>query len=172
MALDRDELNKRRREREAYRRKRQQAMYTRLAIAIAVLLACAVGIFILIQNSQPVSAPVIATEAAPVIEETEAPTEKRSSWDKEPVKIHIAAAGDLNVTDSKRIGHFLGLCHQPGNSTADEAAQNQAKSNNSNDQFLLHNDFLLTMYSNGINRSCSRLYPCHPQIPGPAWHVR
>ena len=99
MALDRDELNKRRREREAYRRKRQQAMYTRLAIAIAVLLACAVGIFILIQNSEPVSAPVIATEAAPVIEETEAPTEKRSSWDKEPVKIHIAAAGDLNVTD-------------------------------------------------------------------------
>ena len=99
MALDRDELNKRRREREAYRRKRQQAMYTRLAIAIAVLLACAVGIFILIQNSEPASAPVIATEAAPVIEETEAPTEKRSSWDKEPVKIHIAAAGDLNVTD-------------------------------------------------------------------------
>ena len=99
MALDRDELNKRRREREAYRRKRQQAMYTRLAIAIAVLLACAVGIFILIKNSEPASAPVIATEAAPVIEETEAPTEKRSSWDKAPVKIHIAAAGDLNVTD-------------------------------------------------------------------------
>ena len=99
MALDHDELNKRRREREAYRRKRQQAMYTRLAIAIAVLLACAVGIFILIKDSEPVSAPVIATEAAPVIEETEAPTEKRSSWDKEPVKIHIAAAGDLNITD-------------------------------------------------------------------------
>ena len=102
MALDHDELNKRRREREAYRRRRQQAMYIRLAIAIAVLLACAVGFFILMQNVEPASAPVIATEAAPVIpeiEETEAPTEKRASWEKEPVKIHIAAAGDLNITD-------------------------------------------------------------------------
>ena len=49
MALDRDELNKRRREREAYRRKRQQTMYIRLGIAIAVLLACAVGLFFLIK---------------------------------------------------------------------------------------------------------------------------
>ena len=99
MALDRDELNKRRREREAYRRKRQQAMYIRLAIAIAVLIACAVGIFILIRNTEPAAEPVIATEAAPVIEETEPPTEARASWDKAPVKIHVAAAGDLNVTD-------------------------------------------------------------------------
>ena len=99
MALDRDELNKRRREREAYRRKRQQAMYIRLAIAIAVLIACAVGIFILIRNTEPAAEPVIATEAAPVIEETEPPTEARASWDKAPVKIHVAAAGDLNITD-------------------------------------------------------------------------
>ena len=99
MALDRDELNKRRREREAYRRKRQQAMYIRLAIAIAVLLACAVGIFILIRNTEPAAAPVVATETTPVVEETEAPTEERASWEKAPVKIHIAAAGDLNITD-------------------------------------------------------------------------
>ena len=103
MAPDNDELNKRRREREAYRRKRQQAMYTRLALAIAVLIGCIVGIFIVIRNTEPVSAPAIATEAAPVIEieeeETEAPTEKRASWDKAPVKIHVAAAGDLNITD-------------------------------------------------------------------------
>lgn len=99
MALDRDELNRRRQERYAYRRRRQQILYTRLAIAIAVLLACAVGIFVLIKNSEPAAAPVIATEAAPEIEETEAPTEKRASWEKEPVKIHVAAAGDLNITD-------------------------------------------------------------------------
>lgn len=99
MALDRDELNKRRREREAYRRKRQQKMYIRLAIAIAVLLACAVGLFFLIKDAEP-AAPVIATNPAPVIEETEAPTEApRASWDKAPVKIHVAAAGDLNITD-------------------------------------------------------------------------
>ena len=99
MALDRDELNKRRREREAYRRKRQQTMYIRLAIAIAVLLSCAVGLFFLIKDAEP-AAPVIATNPAPVIEETEAPTEApRASWDKAPVKIHVAAAGDLNITD-------------------------------------------------------------------------
>ena len=71
MAPDHDELNKRRREREAYRRRRQQAMYTRLALAIAVLIACIVGIFIVIRNTEPVSAPAIATEAAPVIETEE-----------------------------------------------------------------------------------------------------
>ena len=99
MALDRDELNKRRREREAYRRRRQQTMYLRLAIAIAVLLACAVGIFFLIKDSES-AAPVIATTPAPTVEETEAPTEApRASWDKAPVKIHVAAAGDLNITD-------------------------------------------------------------------------
>ena len=102
MAIDRDELYRRRQQREAYRHRRKRAMYTRLAIAIAVLLACAVGIFILMKNSEPASAPVIATEAAPIVEEveeTEAPTEKRASWEKEPVKIHVAAAGDLNITD-------------------------------------------------------------------------
>ena len=99
MALDRDELNKRRREREAYRRKRQQTMYIRLGIAIAVLLACAVGLFFLIKDAEP-AAPAIATTPAPVIEETEGPTEApRASWDKAPVKIHVAAAGDLNITD-------------------------------------------------------------------------
>lgn len=98
MALDRDELNKRRREREAYRRKRQQAMYIRLAVAVAVLIACAVGIFFLMKNAEP-AAPVIATEPDPVVEETEPPTEERASWDKAPVKIHVAAAGDLNITD-------------------------------------------------------------------------
>ena len=99
MALDNDELNRRRQAREAYRRKRKKAMYIRLALAVAVLIACAVGIIFLIQNTEPPAAPVIATEEAPVFEETEAPTEKRSSWEKAPVKIHIAAAGDLNITD-------------------------------------------------------------------------
>lgn len=97
MALDPEELNKRRRERAAYRKKRQRAMYIRLAIAALVLIGCGVGIFFLIRNTE-IAAPAIATE--PVIEETQAPTEEqRASWDKAPVKIHIAAAGDLNITD-------------------------------------------------------------------------
>ena len=98
MALDPEELNKRRRERAEYRKKRQRAMYIRLAIAAVVLIACGVGIFILIRNTE-LAAPVIATEPPQQIEETEAPTEARASWDKAPVKIHIAAAGDLNITD-------------------------------------------------------------------------
>ena len=97
MALDPEELNKRRRERAEYRKKRQRAMYLRLAIAVVVLIACGVGMFFLICNAD-ITMPVIATE--PVIEETEAPTEPpRASWDKAPVKIHVAAAGDLNITD-------------------------------------------------------------------------
>lgn len=101
MAIDPEELNRRRRAREERRRKRQMAMYIRLAIAIAVLIACAVGIFFLMRNEEPAAAPVIATTPAtePATEQTETPTEQRASWEKEPVKIHIAAAGDLNVTD-------------------------------------------------------------------------
>ncbi len=98
MALDPEELNKRRRERAEYRKKRQRAMYIRLAIAALVLILCGVGIFILIRNTE-FAAPVIATEPPQFIEETEPPTEERASWDKAPVKIHIAAAGDLNITD-------------------------------------------------------------------------
>ena len=95
MALDPEELNKRRQERAAYRKKRQRAMYIRLALAAVVLIACGVGIFVLIRNAQP-SIPVIATQETQV---TEAPTETRASWDKEPQKIHVVAAGDLNITD-------------------------------------------------------------------------
>ena len=100
MAIDPEELNKRRRERELRRKKRQRAMYIRLAIAAVVLIGCGVGIFFLIKNSEPASAPVMATTPAPTVAETEAPTEEaRASWDKAPVTIHVAAAGDLNITD-------------------------------------------------------------------------
>ena len=100
MAIDPEELNKRRQEREVRRKKRQRAMYFRLAIAAMVLIACGVGIFFLIQNNEPASAPTIATVPEETVPETTVPpTEKRATWDKAPVKIHIAAAGDLNVTD-------------------------------------------------------------------------
>ena len=47
MALDRDELNRRRHAREEQRRNRQAAqrrMYVRLGLAVLVLIVCAVGI--------------------------------------------------------------------------------------------------------------------------------
>ena len=99
MSLDHDELNKRRQEREKRRKRRQRAMYIRLALAIVILIGCGVGIFYLIRNNKPVSAPALATIPAETVPETVPPTEKRASWDKAPVKIHVAAAGDLNITD-------------------------------------------------------------------------
>ena len=103
MSLDHDELNKRRQEREKRRIRRQRMMYVRLVLAAVVLIACGVGIFFLIKNNGPASTATLATvpeEIAPATEEeTTPPTEKRPSWEKAPVKIHIAAGGDLNVTD-------------------------------------------------------------------------
>lgn len=103
MSLDHDELNRRRQEREKRRIRRQRMMYVRLALAAVVLIACGVGIFFLIRNNGPASTTTLATvpeEIAPATEEeTTPPTEKRPSWEKAPVKIHIAAGGDLNVTD-------------------------------------------------------------------------
>ena len=99
MSLDRDELNKRRQEREKYRKRRQRAMYFRLVVAAIVLIGCGVGIFFLIRNSEPAAAPTIATVPVETEPETVPPTEKRAAWDKEPVTIHVAAAGDLNITD-------------------------------------------------------------------------
>ena len=99
MSLDRDELNKRRQEREVRHKRRQRAMYFRLILAAVVLIACGVGIFFLIDNAPAPSAPTMATEPEKVVEETTAPTERRAAWDKAPVKIHVAAAGDLNITD-------------------------------------------------------------------------
>jgi len=99
MSLDHDELNKRRQDREKRRKRRQRAMYFRLVLAVIVLIACGVGIFYLIKNTPSASAPTMATVPAETTPETVPPTEKRAAWDKAPVKIHIAAAGDLNVTD-------------------------------------------------------------------------
>ena len=99
MSLDHDELNKRRQDREKRRKRRQRAMYIKLVLAIIVLIGCGVGIFFLIRNNKPVSEPTLATVPAEIVEETVPPTEKRASWDKAPVKIHVAAAGDLNITD-------------------------------------------------------------------------
>lgn len=99
MSLDHDELNKRRQDREKRRKRRQRAMYIKLVLVIIVLIGCGVGIFFLIRNNKPVSEPTLATVPPEAVEETVPPTEKRASWDKAPVKIHIAAAGDLNITD-------------------------------------------------------------------------
>lgn len=109
MTPDRDELNKRRREREAQRKKQQarkRRLYLRLAAAGAALLVSGLAIFLLSRDENSREAtPVQATQAAQIyqeafdIQQTEAAAEAQSSRSKAPTVVHLAAAGDLNVTD-------------------------------------------------------------------------
>ena len=106
MALDRDELNRRRQARDAQRKKReaQRRLYTRLGIAALVLLVCGFVIFRMTQTAgQQPSLEAMVTDV-PVTEAvteapTEAPTEARASWEQAPVTINLVAGGDLNITD-------------------------------------------------------------------------
>ena len=76
MALDGDELNKRREAREIARKKRKRAqwlMRIRLILAAIVLIGCGVGIYYMVGNG---NVPAISVEATlPEVEVTEAPTE-------------------------------------------------------------------------------------------------
>ena len=107
MALDNEELNKRRKEREARRKKKQaqqRRMMLRLVFALIVLVTCGIGIFRLSGGAEP--AQMQDPEETTAITETEAPeeteeaTEPTSSRYQAPTTvIHIRAAGDLTVTD-------------------------------------------------------------------------
>ena len=105
MASERDELNRRRRARMEQERRRKAArrkLKIRLVIAAVVILACAAVIYNLGRNGE---IPLI--EAAPTEveiygqadETTEETTVPKSNLNREPTVIHLAAAGDLNVTD-------------------------------------------------------------------------
>ena len=102
MALDRDELNKRRQAREERRKKAQRQMRIRLILAALVLIGCGVGIYYMANNAD---LPAVSVEATlPEVEqteapETEAPTEAPAKWEQPPVTIKLVAGGDLNVTD-------------------------------------------------------------------------
>ena len=97
MALDRDELNNRRQQREVLRKKRQaeqRRLMIRLGIAAVVLLLVGMMVFTLSRgtgDAPPETLPPVQTQPVQttVPQETEAPT----------TVIHLAAAGDLNVTD-------------------------------------------------------------------------
>lgn len=97
MALDRDELNKRRQQREALRKKRQaeqRRLMIRLAIAAVVMLL--VGIMVVALSRGSGDTPPETTESMqPQPQQTTVPQETESPT----TVIHLAAAGDLNVTD-------------------------------------------------------------------------
>lgn len=101
MALDRDEMNKRRQKREEQRRKlekQQRQLRARLMVAAVVIIICAVAIFAITRGSSG-SDPEVSTPTGMM--STEAPTEEEATNppDEPVTTIHIKAAGDLNVTD-------------------------------------------------------------------------
>ncbi len=98
MPLHDDEMNRRREKREALRKKQQaeaKRMKRTLILAVILLGLCVWGILALTQGKEAEDA------LTPV--ETEAPTEtteEASPILQDPItKIHIRAAGDLNITD-------------------------------------------------------------------------
>ena len=109
MAMDRDELNKRREARAEQRKKREAAkrkMTIRLVIAAVVLLCCGVGIFQLTKSAgitMPEEGLNISLEGWEREDQTEEATQPetkpRASWEQDPVTINLVAGGDLNITD-------------------------------------------------------------------------
>lgn len=109
MAQENDELNRRRKEREARRKQKlaqQRKMKIRLVFALIVLVACGVGIYFLSQGADPMDltgdSEVLQTTPvteAPTEEPTEPPTETSARYQAPTTVIHVRAAGDLTVTD-------------------------------------------------------------------------
>ena len=107
MAQPNDELNKRRQEREARRKKKlaqQRRMKIRLVLAVLVLIACGIGIFMLSKGADPMDVvqegETVPTTQAPTEAPTEEATEPTSGRYQAPTTvIRLRAAGDLTVTD-------------------------------------------------------------------------
>ena len=103
MAPHDDEMNKRRQRREEMRQKQQaeqKRLKTALIIAGILLVVCAVGLLAIIRDTGALDSP--ETETAAALKQTEAPETKPQTWAEQntTTKIHIRAAGDLNITDS------------------------------------------------------------------------
>ncbi len=101
MAMSPEDMEKRKKRRDAQRKKQRQAqrrLRFGLAIAVVVLALCGAAIYYFVDK---IPAEKTADETVPA--ETTAPTtapteEEKTTWD--PVTtIHIRAAGDLNITD-------------------------------------------------------------------------
>lgn len=106
MALDDDELKKRRQKRLEQRRQRQnqnRALWLRLIAAAAVLAVCGAAIFILTRSdTQTGSTPQSTEPPRQTQQETvqSRPEETEPQTTEPTTVIHIAAAGDLNITDN------------------------------------------------------------------------
>lgn len=103
MAFESDELNKRRalRQQRAQQRVQQKKKTRRkLLIAAAVLVVCGILIFAVSRNSaQPPAAPAVSGSQATTAPVTET-TEPVATTQPPTTVVHLAAAGDLNITDA------------------------------------------------------------------------
>ncbi len=92
MALDPEELKKRRQQRKEYQAKKKRKLWLRLAIAALVLIAVGVLLIVLIPGDE--AAPADREESADI---SEGPTE---ATEPPTTTVHLAFTGDLNVTDA------------------------------------------------------------------------
>lgn len=112
MALNPEEMRRRRLQKEQERQQRAQAqkkLWIRLAIAAAVLLVCGVVILVIVLSGgdEPVAEQPDQTDPAVQTDNTDntqEPEQTEDTTEPQPEKnttvIHLAAAGDLNVTDT------------------------------------------------------------------------
>ena len=105
MALNPEDMNRRRERREAQRRqqeKERKRLKLMLAAACVVLALCGLAIFSIAKGASQARANVTAeaVTTAPTVRETEATTESPRSKTPTNTVIHLRAAGDLNVTNA------------------------------------------------------------------------
>ena len=101
MALDNEELNKRRIQMEKLRQQRlaqQRKLMIGLICAGVVLVLCGILIFTVTRDSSQEEKPAETNPQTTQTSQTADPTETAAAASRETV-IHLAAAGDLNVTD-------------------------------------------------------------------------
>lgn len=104
MSLHDEEMRKRREKREAQRRRQEaerRKLKMRLAAAVLILAFCGGGLWYLTRNSGIWDAAISTPSETKPPERTMKEPSRVSAVAQEPItKIHIKAAGDLNITDS------------------------------------------------------------------------
>ena len=112
MAMDNEELNKRRQKREELRRERmaqQRKLITGLICGSIVLILCGILIFLVARkNSGTVSHKPSETAGTPVQDSTQPP---ETTAPVNETVIRLAAAGDLNVTDKTVAAGYNGISY-------------------------------------------------------------
>lgn len=105
MALDPREFRKKRHARQAQRKQQQarrKSLFIKLAIAAVALIACTVLVITVSSRAKQKPAPTVSTAPSASTGSTEgtATTSTQTPKDSDNTVIHLAAAGDLNVTQA------------------------------------------------------------------------